>query len=668
MGSAPANRDSFLPFFYKLNLTNKILASTVVLLLLFGLLGMVVLQRVLRSRMASEVADSSSMLAAATAAHASSMFDDRDALVRLVRETEQVDETISYVMVVGAEGDVLAHTFSWDPPDAVLVRHDAPSPVGSPDVLRVELQGETYLDVAAPIVDGSRGQGIVQIGTSMVRIDGFIQDLGLVVLLYLASLLLLAMIAARSLFNHVTRPVVELTHLADEVSIGNLDVRFDFGVPVRCWEIKQCGRTDCAAYENKAVQCWFVDGTPCEGYEPRFPQKLVGCRTCEVYRAHKGDEIVQLADSFRHMTQVLGTSQLDLQRSDRFQRSLIRNSFDGIIATDETDTVRIFNRVAQSLSGYSEADVVGKMTWDELFAAQMCDELESPLFRDGTRVISGFYRKEMKLLGKDESTIDVLASGITLLDDDESEVGKVFFFKDMREINQLREDLVRSGRLAATGQTVASISHSIKNILDGLRGGVYVYKRGARVGKDEIRDEGWSMVERNVDLISALVADLLNFAKDRQPDLRSCDPNDLASDVVRTMEPRARQLGVELQLELNPLVHDARLDSHAVHQCLTNLVSNGLDAAATVENGWVAIATGLDEDGALTFEVRDNGPGVTPRIREGLFLSMVSSKGSKGTGLGLLVVQKVVSEHGGDVIYLADAAPGATFRIVLPVQ
>jgi len=98
------------------------------------------------------------------------------------------------------------------------------------------------------------------------------------------------------------------------------------------------------------------------------------------------------------------------------------------------------------------------------------------------------------------------------------------------------------------------------------------------------------------------------------------------------------------------------------------LVSNGLDAAATVENGWVAIATGLDEDGALTFEVRDNGPGVTPRIREGLFLSMVSSKGSKGTGLGLLVVQKVVSEHGGDVIYLADAAPGATFRIVLPVQ
>ena len=668
MGRSTSSRGSFFPFFYKLNLTNKILASTVALLLLFGLLGTVVFQRVLRSRMAREVADSSSMLAAATAARATPLIGDRDALVQLVRETEQVDETISYVMVVDADGGVLAHTFSWDPPDAVLVRHDHPPPVGTPDFRRIDLQGETYLDVAAPIVDGGQGLGVVQIGTSTERIGGFIQNLGRFVLLFLASFTLLAMVAARSLFNHVTRPVVELTHLADEVSIGNLDVQFDFGVPVRCWEIKQCGRTDCAAYENKAVQCWFVDGTPCEGYEPRFPQKLVGCRTCEVYRAHKGDEIVQLADSFRHMTQVLGTSQADLQQSDRFQRSLIRNSFDGIIATDETDTVRIFNRVAQGLSGYSEADVVGKMTWDELFAAQMCDELESPLFRDGTRVISGFYRKEMKLLGKDESTVDVLASGITLLEDEGPEVGKVFFFKDMREINQLREDLVRSGRLAATGQTVASISHSIKNILDGLRGGVYVYKRGARVGEDEIRDEGWSMVERNVDLISTLVADLLNFAKDRKPDLRPCDPNDLANDVVRTMEPRAQQLGVELQLDLNPLVHNARLDSHAIHQCLTNLVSNGLDAAATVENGWVALATGLDDEGAVTFEVKDNGPGVSPRICEGLFSSMVSSKGSKGTGLGLLVVQKVVSEHGGDVSYLADAAPGATFRIVLPVE
>jgi len=478
-------------------------------------------------------------------------------------------------------------------------------------------------------------------------------------------LTLLGMAVARIYFRYVTRPVVELTRLADELSLGNLKVDFDFGVPVRCWEIKNCGRADCAAYENTSVQCWFVNGTPCEGYEPRFPQKLVGCRTCEVYRTHKGDEIVQLYDSFRHMTLVLGRSQAELERSERFLRSLIRNSFMGIIATDQTDTVRVFNRVAQNLTGYSEQNVVGKMTWDAIFTSEINRELRQPLFRDGSKVIFGFYRQEKAIQCKDGTTVDVRASGITLREGDRH-VGKVLFFQDLREIKKLREELIRQERLAATGQTVAALSHSVKNILEGLRGGAYIYKRGVRSEDAATRSHGWLMVERNIDLVSSLVADLLNYARDRKPDLESIDPNELVCDVIETLRPKAEAQGTSLETSLDPAAAPWSLDSHGMHQCLVNLITNAIDATSAVDSGWVRVSTSITKDDQLEFLVQDNGPGVAPNLIGELFSSMVSTKGSKGTGLGLLVVHKIVAEHGGTVSVDSGMAPGAAFRVLIP--
>ncbi len=654
-----------LPLFDKLALADKILVSTLALLLLLGVMGTLATRVVIRAHLEDEIANSARRVATAQAPEAAGLLQagDMAALATWVQQLVDADRSDSYAIVTDRDGRILAHTFPWDPPAAI----EAPAPALDTKPRELVLDDRHVVEVVVPLRAGPEGDGYLRVGSDLARIDGVMGRMTLTFAALLAAFAVFGLMVSRRVSRYVTRPVVELTHLADEVSTGNLDVDFHFGLPVRCWEIKRCQRLDCAAHGNTAVQCWFVDGTPCEGYEPRFPQKLVGCRTCEVYRAHKGDEIVQLADSFRHMTRALGHSQQDLQRSDRFQRGLIRNSFDGIIATDDDDVVRIFNRVAQNLTGFGEDEIIGHRTWEDLFATEMCDALDDPLFQDGATTVFGFYRKEMRLLCKDASTADVLASGITLLDG-EQEVGKVFFFKDMREIKQLREDLVRSERLAATGQTVASISHSIKNILDGLRGGVYVYKRGVRIGDEATRDDGWVMVERNVDIISALVIDLLNYARDREPDLAPCDPNDLIADVVRAMGPRAEQLGVDLQSELNPLVHEAHLDAHAVHQCLVNLVTNALDAASEADPGWVQVGTGVGDAGELVFDVSDNGPGVPPRLRDGLFTAMVSSKGSKGTGLGLLVVHKVVSEHGGTVAYLPDRSPGATFRITLPLS
>ncbi len=352
----------------------------------------------------------------------------------------------------------------------------------------------------------------------------------------LGCLILLSALFALRLSRDLTKPVVRLTGLADEISQGNLDVDIAFGQHVNCWEIKHCRKNECAAYENTEVQCWFVDGTPCEGYEPRFPQKLGQCRQCEVYQAHRGDEIVQLADSFKHMAYKLKASQKDLKGAYNLQKHLIENSFDGIIASDVKGVILIFNRVAEQLTGFQDDEVVGKKTWRNFFYPDLLEEIHKPLLDDGSTVVQGFSPRESVIFRRDGELVPVWVGGVSLTVK-EQDVGKVVFFYDMREVKRLRKDLIDSERMAAVGQTVASISHSIKNILDGLRGGVYVHQHGQKQNDQEKKDLGWQMIHKNIDIISELVIDLLNYSKERQ--LQRYNPNKLIKEVCMIMERKA---------------------------------------------------------------------------------------------------------------------------------
>jgi signal transduction histidine kinase len=108
------------------------------------------------------------------------------------------------------------------------------------------------------------------------------------------------------------------------------------------------------------------------------------------------------------------------------------------------------------------------------------------------------------------------------------------------------------------------------------------------------------------------------------------------------------------------------LDSYSLHQCLMNLVSNAIDAIPPERPGHIAIRVESQNEHGIIFEVSDNGVGMNEEIKKKAFQGMFSTKGSKGTGLGLLVINKIVSEHGGTVEVSSKINQGATFRIWLP--
>lgn len=235
------------------------------------------------------------------------------------------------------------------------------------------------------------------------------------------------------------------------------------------------------------------------------------------------------------------------------------------------------------------------------------------------------------------------------------------------EDHRFREAYVTAERLAAVGQTIAVLSHHIKNILQGLRGGGHLVEMGLQSGDDAMVREGWRIVEKNQDKIYNLVMDMLTFSKERKPELVAADLNETVADVVELLRGRAADSGVEVAFVAGEDVPRSLFDPDAIHRAVLNIGLNAIEAVEGQDRGRVVVTTGFrpttDE---LFVRVEDNGPGIPAEMREQLFDLFRSSKGARGTGIGLAVSQKIVREHGGEIVVDSSPETGTAFLLLWP--
>lgn len=228
-------------------------------------------------------------------------------------------------------------------------------------------------------------------------------------------------------------------------------------------------------------------------------------------------------------------------------------------------------------------------------------------------------------------------------------------------------DKIQAERLAAVGQTIATLSHHIKNILQGVRGGSYLIDLGLNEKDESIVRRGWTIVEKNQTKIYNLVMDMLSFSKEREPALEPTDLNETVGDVVELMQSRAAEFEVKLDWAPNPDLPKIWVDSDGIHRAVLNIVTNAIDAAEGAADARVAVSIEHDVDAALVrIRVRDNGRGMDEADIPGIFQIFSSNKGSRGTGLGLPVSQKIAREHGGGIQVTSAPGQGSTFTIELP--
>ena len=358
-----------------------------------------------------------------------------------------------------------------------------------------------------------------------------------------------------------------------------------------------------------------------------------------------------------------------LRERYQFEENLIQHSIDGIVANDKDGNIIIFNRGAERISGYSEDEVMGKMDIGDLYSRDLAEEIREGLLFEQRRGKGLDDWRETFILGKNGYKIPVRFSG-TILYRDGKPAGSVGFFHDLREIRQLQQELIRSERLAATGETVAGLAHCIKNILIGLEGGVHIVEKGIAKNDSHRLNAGWEMVKSSIGRISTLTSDLLNYAMVREPNYKVCSPNAVAFEVCELMTLRARESGVKILTDLDPALGQVWADPKGMHRWLLNLVANAIDACRSDRSDHkkhlVQVITRRGSDENFTFQVSDNGCGMDEVVRKHIFSSLFTTKGSRGTGLGLLVTQKIIQEQGGTIGVESEPGKGSCFTIRLP--
>lgn len=228
--------------------------------------------------------------------------------------------------------------------------------------------------------------------------------------------------------------------------------------------------------------------------------------------------------------------------------------------------------------------------------------------------------------------------------------------------------MLQAERLAAMGQTIATLSHHIKNILQGIRGGSYLIEMGLADDDKEVTRRGWHIVEKNQGRISNLVLDMLTFSKEREPQLVTSSLNAVVADVVELMQSRSEELGVALSWTAAEEMPDLLFDPEGMHRAILNVLTNALDACEEVEGGQVSVATELSKEKKLVrVLIKDNGSGIPADEVDTMFTLFVSSKGSRGTGLGLSVSQKICTEHGGQIVVQSAPGTGSQFALEIPM-
>jgi signal transduction histidine kinase len=239
-----------------------------------------------------------------------------------------------------------------------------------------------------------------------------------------------------------------------------------------------------------------------------------------------------------------------------------------------------------------------------------------------------------------------------------------------RLVEEKSRDLIEAERMAAVGQTVAELSHTIKNIANSLKGSIFVLGKGVELDEKEYILEGWRMVESNVEKIKNLSMDLLHYGKYAKAQLSACDPNRPVDDVLRLMGAKAQEEGVRLEAERSPGLAPVVMDPDGIQRCLMNLLGNAIDAcrdnAAAGRDKRVVLRTVAVKAGGVEYQVVDNGCGMDDDVRQRLFQSFFSTKGTDGTGIGLMMTKRIVDQHQGVIEVGSRPGEGTTMTLRLP--
>ncbi|QOX62133.1 HAMP domain-containing protein [Anoxybacterium hadale] len=366
---------------------------------------------------------------------------------------------------------------------------------------------------------------------------------------------------------------------------------------------------------------------------------------------NRGDEIGILASSFNHMIDQMNTSTEKLIEMTKFNEDILKNIDIGIMTTDRGGRLLTLNRSGKEiLKRYQDVPIMEEL---ELQTLQTIDRKYS-------------INQMITLNGSGGKTIYIDAGTSLLRKEDGSFYGAICSFNDISERKMIENNLIRVDRLASVGQFAAGLAHEIRNPLTGIKTGIQVIKNREASKCNEDSVELMEGLKDEIDRINNLVTDLLDFSKPKQAVRERADVNkiirkslDMAKEGILTKE-----MQVSVMSEANQ--NFVYADKGQAEQIFLNIITNAVEAVERC--GSLRILTELvQEDGIPWIRIifEDDGIGMDESLLEKIFNPFFTTK-LKGTGLGLVVVSKLIEENNGKIFIESQLNKGTKISVLLP--
>jgi signal transduction histidine kinase len=275
---------------------------------------------------------------------------------------------------------------------------------------------------------------------------------------------------------------------------------------------------------------------------------------------------------------------------------------------------------------------------------------------------------------KDGDLRNVMITLSRLLAPDGTPMGTMGISKDLTDELQMQVQLLRSKRMAALGEALIGIQHSIKNMLNVMKGGSYMVKLGLAKDNKAMLIEGWEMVREGIEDMTQMSMSMLDFARTRKLKLNGVDLGDLVGKIHGISHAKFSDSGVRLSVYVSEGQPPVVCDAEGIRSVVMDLISNALDACSWKEYSapetpevTLRVLPGT-LDGHIEIQVEDNGEGMPEDVKKRVFMPFFSTKEKKGTGMGLAVVSRIVESHEGNVYVESEPGKGTTFRVLLPIQ
>jgi nitrogen fixation/metabolism regulation signal transduction histidine kinase len=412
-----------------------------------------------------------------------------------------------------------------------------------------------------------------------------------------------------------------------------------------------------------------------------FAQRLVapirvlaiGTRAVAAGNYHKklpitrSDELGSLVQSFRDMTEKISQAQDEVTHSQRqtereraYLRAVLGRLSSGVITLDRYHTLRAVNVAASQILGVDLEHATGQRL------VQL--EKDFPQLSEFVRTLvphlnetSADWREEVTLFAGGHKVL--MCQGAHLPGIEDMPAGYVVVFDDVTNLIQAQRD-------AAWGEVARRLAHEIKNPLTPIQLSAERLRRKYLHQMDpvdaEVLDRSTHTIVQQVQAMKEMVQAFSDYARTPKIELRPLALNVIIEEVLDLY--RGDDMPFQIRFRQSDAVPDVEADPNRIRQLLHNLIRNAIDSIASRRNGVIFIELSTLSEPANPFvqlKVSDNGPGIPEEMLDRLFEPYASTK-SKGSGLGLAVVKRIVEEHAGRIYAENVPGSGAAFIVRLP--